>query len=98
MGQISLKSNRSEETKDLGVLTVVFCEKLSSKLHTNTLLRFSRSQWETTQRKYSGSLRGARLGEARPRKRGCSLGGDTAFFSLEASEPKELQSPPGNMT
>ena len=33
------------------------------------------------------------MGEARPRKRGCSLGGDTAFFSLEASEPKELQSP-----
>ena len=36
VGQISLKSNHSEETKDLIVLTIEFCEKLCSKLHTHT--------------------------------------------------------------
>ena len=39
MGQISLKSNHSEETKDLVVLTIEFCEKLCSKLHTHTHTR-----------------------------------------------------------
>lgn len=38
---MSLKENHSEETKGLAVLTIVFCEKLSPKRHTNPPTRSS---------------------------------------------------------